>query len=117
MYWNSAVWLQVCQKMEVLDHQTVNVDGLSVPNRFFVQPVRILMVTYIASLLQTLSPSKPKALALDICPSVLEPTMKQLREVHDCRAGSQVSEVMLGQENLEEGIVSFPSAPQRQYIS
>lgn len=82
-----------------------------------VHPVRILMVTYTASLLQTLSPPKPKALALDICPSVLEPIRKQLREVCDCRAGSHVLEVTLGQEKLEKGIVSFPSAPQWQYVS
>lgn len=95
--------------MEILDHLTVNVDGLSVPSRLLVHPVRLLMVTYTASLLQTLSPPKPKALALDICPSVLELVRKQLREVRNCRAGSQVLKVMLGQENLEEGIVSFCS--------
>lgn len=56
----SAVQVQICQKMEILDHNTVNVDGPSESDRLIVYLMRAQMVICLVSQFQKFFSQSPR---------------------------------------------------------
>lgn len=107
--WNSAVWVQ-----EMLEKRGLRSQDCECKWSFCFWWALCLSHEDVDGNLHCICSSeafspKPKALSLDMCPGLLG-ARKQLWVVHESGAGSQIQEVAVAQENLEEGIVSFSFA-------